>query len=724
MQKILAIDDKKDNLIILSALLKNLMPDCALITAQSGREGIRKAEGELPDVILLDVRMPDMDGFETCRRLMACESTKSIPVIMMTATKTDPESRVKGLECGANTFLSKPIDATELVSQVKVALRIKKAEDALRMERNSLERMVQERTANLRESEELYRTLFENMLNGFAYCRMLFDQGEPADFVYLAVNSAFESLTGLKNVVGKKVSEAIPGIRELDPELFEIYGRVALTGKHERFEKYVNALRMWFSISVYSPVKEHFVVVFDVITDRKRAEDALRNSEEKYRRIVETANEGIWVMDGEFRTTFVNQRMAEMLGFTAAEMQGRRMDSFMFPQDQADHATKIEARIQGQAGIYERRFLRSDGKTLWTIVSASPLMDFHGRFTGSFAMCTNITERKLAEEKLRDAETLYRMLFEHSPDGVVIIDPATARPLDFNETAHRQLGYSHEEFAQLSIPDLDADKTPEEIRSRIVKVLRDGRNDFETRHRTKHGEIRHIHVTSQITEILGKPVYHCIWRDITDRKKGDELLRKTLESLRKAVGTTVEVMASAVEIRDPYTAGHQTRSADLARAIATEMGLSEEKIEGVSTAGSIHDIGKLSIPAEILSKPASLSEIEFALIKEHAERGYDILKDVKSPWPLAEIVYQHHERLDGSGYPRKLKGDGMLLEARILAVADVVEAIASHRPYRPALGIDAALAEIGKNSGTLYDEAVVGACLRLFQDKGFQFKRM
>jgi len=179
---------------------------------------------------------------------------------------------------------------------------------------------------------------------------------------------------------------------------------------------------------------------------------------------------------------------------------------------------------------------------------------------------------------------------------------------------------------------------------------------------------------------------------------------------------------SAVEIRDPYTAGHQIQTANLARAIATEMGLPQMKIDAIRIAGSIHDIGKLSIPAEILSKPKKLSEIEFSLIKGHAQKGYEILKDVESPWPLAEMVYQHHERMDGSGYPRCLKGEEILMEARILAVADVVEAMASHRPYRPALGIDAALEEIEKNKGVLYDRDVAETCLRLFRDKGFQIE--
>jgi HD-GYP domain-containing protein (c-di-GMP phosphodiesterase class II)/sensor domain CHASE-containing protein len=209
-------------------------------------------------------------------------------------------------------------------------------------------------------------------------------------------------------------------------------------------------------------------------------------------------------------------------------------------------------------------------------------------------------------------------------------------------------------------------------------------------------------------------------QDITERKHSEKQLRDTLESLRKAVGTTIQVMVSAVETRDPYTSGHQNRVAELARAIATEMGWPPEKIEGLRLASSIHDIGKLSVPAEILSKPTKLSKIEISLIKEHARTGYEILKNVKSYWPLAEIVYQHHELMDGSGYPRNLKGEEILMEARILNVADVVEAMASHRPYRPGLGIDAALNEIEQNGGIFYDDAVVKACLRLFREKGYR----
>jgi len=213
-----------------------------------------------------------------------------------------------------------------------------------------------------------------------------------------------------------------------------------------------------------------------------------------------------------------------------------------------------------------------------------------------------------------------------------------------------------------------------------------------------------------------------VTRDITERKLAEVKLKQTLDSLNNAVGATIQVMVSAIEMRDPYTAGHQIRTADLARAIAKEMGLPQDKIDGIRMAGSIHDIGKLSIPSEILVKPTKLTNIEFSLIKEHSRSGYEMLKDVESPWPLAQIVYQHHERMNGSGYPRNLKGDEIIIEARIMAVADVVEAMASHRPYRPALGIDAALEEIKKNKGILYDDIVADSCLRLFWEKGFKLR--
>lgn len=199
-------------------------------------------------------------------------------------------------------------------------------------------------------------------------------------------------------------------------------------------------------------------------------------------------------------------------------------------------------------------------------------------------------------------------------------------------------------------------------------------------------------------------------------------LKATLGNVKKSLDSTVEAISRIVELRDPYTAGHESRVAQLACAIGREMGLPERQIEGLHVIGHLHDIGKVAIPAEILSKPAALSKLEYEMIKTHPQAGYDILKNLDFPWPVAQAVLQHHERLDGSGYPQGLKDDDIILEARILMVADVVEAMAGHRPYRPSLGIDIALNEINAHKGVRFDARVVEACVRIFTEQSFEFE--
>jgi PAS domain S-box-containing protein len=210
-----------------------------------------------------------------------------------------------------------------------------------------------------------------------------------------------------------------------------------------------------------------------------------------------------------------------------------------------------------------------------------------------------------------------------------------------------------------------------------------------------------------------------VFRDITERLDAQDAIKEAFNKLRRLMSGTIEAMVLAVESRDPYTAGHQRRVADLASAIADVMGLDDEKCDGIRMAGVIHDLGKISIPAEILSKPGKLSDVEFGLIKAHPKAGYDVLKKIEFPWPVAEIVLQHHERVDGTGYPNGLSGNEILIEARVIAVADVVEAMASHRPYRPSLGIDAAIEEIIDKKGTYFDPIVVDACVCAIKEKGF-----
>ncbi|MDO9230811.1 MAG: PAS domain S-box protein [Syntrophales bacterium] len=337
-------------------------------------------------------------------------------------------------------------------------------------------------------------------------------------------------------------------------------------------------------------------------------------------------------------------------------------------------------------------------------------------------MLAGIIERKRAEEALQEGQRQQKALLDNIPDIAWLKDKEN-RFIATNEPFGKACGFEPDDL----VGKTDLDIWPRALAERYIaddkEVMESGkRKQVEEPLTDSEGKSLWIEtIKTPIYDEQGNVVGTAgIARDITERKQAEAKLQNTLVSLRKAFNTTIQVMVSAVETRDAYTAGHQTRSADLARAIATEMGLPQEKIEGIRMAGSIHDIGKLSIPAEILSKPTKLSEIEFSLIKEHARKGFEMLKDVESPWPLAEIVYQHHERMDGSGYPQRLKGDDILMEARILAVADVVEAMASHRPYRPGLGIETALNEIEKNRGIFYDNAVADACLRLFREKGYK----
>lgn len=211
-------------------------------------------------------------------------------------------------------------------------------------------------------------------------------------------------------------------------------------------------------------------------------------------------------------------------------------------------------------------------------------------------------------------------------------------------------------------------------------------------------------------------------QNLAERKRAEDELHRSLKKLQRTLEGAAQALAATAEQRDPYTASHQRRVTELAWAIASEMGLAEKQVEGLRTAGLIHDLGKISVPAEILSKPSELTEAEMSLVKGHPRVAYDILKEIEFPWPVAQIVLQHHERLDGSGYPQGLSDEEILLEARILAVADVVEAMVSHRPYRPARAIDEALEEISQNSGTLYDPEVVDACVKLLTEKGFKFE--
>ena len=320
-------------------------------------------------------------------------------------------------------------------------------------------------------------------------------------------------------------------------------------------------------------------------------------------------------------------------------------------------------------------------------------------------------ERKQTEEELRGQA----LIFENIHDGIIMTD-LEGNIIRWNPAAEQMFGYYEEEAFR---------KTLSMLTTRITKgQLHNGRWAGEMDFTRKDGTRGVCETTviplrdaqGTITAVFG------VSRDITERKLAEEKLQKSYDQLREALITTVHTLSSTVEMRDPYTAGHQRRVTVLACAIAEEMGLAEEQFDGLRFASLIHDIGKIAVPIEILSRSGWINTTEIDIIKTHPQTGYNLLKEIEFPWPVARIVLQHHERLDGSGYPQGLMNGGIMLEAKILAVADVIEAMASHRPYRSALGIKAALTEITSNKGILYDPGVVDVCQQLFLEKGFQLK--
>jgi PAS domain S-box-containing protein/putative nucleotidyltransferase with HDIG domain len=323
-------------------------------------------------------------------------------------------------------------------------------------------------------------------------------------------------------------------------------------------------------------------------------------------------------------------------------------------------------------------------------------------------------------KRTREALKFSKLALDQTSDAVFWVEES-GRFFDVNKAACSSLGYTKEELLSLSVFDINPDFTAENWVEHW-NAFPKSHSLFQTRHKTKDGRIFPVEVMGDFIE-YNQRVYYCVFiRDISERKRVEEELQLSLGRLRHSIEEAVEAMAMTVEIRDPYTAGHQRRVAQLVQAIATEMGLPQEQIDGVKLAAIVHDIGKIYIPAEILSKPGRISAIEMTMIRTHPQVGYDILKTIEFPWPIADAVRQHHERWDGTGYPNGLVGEESILEARIIGVADVVEAMSSHRPYRPALGITQALQEIEEHRGTVYDPQVVDACLRLFRTQGFSFE--
>jgi PAS domain S-box-containing protein/putative nucleotidyltransferase with HDIG domain len=303
----------------------------------------------------------------------------------------------------------------------------------------------------------------------------------------------------------------------------------------------------------------------------------------------------------------------------------------------------------------------------------------------------------------------------------MVISDLRGKTIYFNARASMLLGLNYKEHSIKTFNSLIAQDCLSDAKEQLQKLDAEKSVDFESVFARENGALIPVEVHSQTILLQGKRHVLSVIRDVTEQKQKAEELKMSSEKLKNAMEGTINTLSLAAEVRDPYTAGHQQRVSLLAVAIANELGLAASQIEGIRVASSLHDIGKIYVPAEILSKPGKLKINEFNLVRDHAEVGYELLKSIEFPWPVAEIILQHHERFNGSGYPRGLSGDNIMLEASIIAVSDVVESMASHRPYRPAFHVEKALLEILQNKGTLYHPDVVDTCLYLFNEKGFNF---
>lgn len=546
------------------------------------------------------------------------------------------------------------------------------------------------------EDDSLDRGLIRHALEKEADNFVMIEAVDREMFEELLAEGNFDMVLTDFNILGFEGIEVIRGVKERHPDIPVIIvtgtgsEEVAVQSLKEGAEDYI----------IKDPV--HIAQLPNTILrvmEAKETRSRLLKREANVRAISENVADGVVVVDKEGYVVFSNPAAGSLLGSSSKELVGT---VFGYPVRNSKFFEIDLPHRAGGPGNAEMRI----SETVWD-----------GQNCSIIAM-RDITDRKRSEQLLKESEERNRTILRSAMDGIWIED-IHGRLLDVNDAYCRMSGYTEQELLGMPISDLEAVESAADVEEHIKNIIAWGEDRFETRQRRKDGSIYDVEAsTIYIPDGGGRIV--AFLRDITDRKRSEEELLRTAENLNSALTGTIRAMSRIVDLRDPYTAGHQKRMADLAGTIAAEMGMDKERVDFIRLAGSIHDIGKISVPAEILSKPAKLSETELNLVRIHPQAGYDMLKDVDFPWPIADVILQHHERVDGSGYPNGLKGDEMLAEARILAVADVVESMVSHRPYRATLGLDSALEEIEKNRGVLYDQEVVDACLDLFRHKGYQ----
>jgi PAS domain S-box-containing protein len=450
------------------------------------------------------------------------------------------------------------------------------------------------------------------------------------------------------------------------------------------------------------------------------AREMLRRSESRYRRLFESAQDGILLLNAvTAQVEDVNPNLIDMLGYSHEEFLGKKLWE-VGPFADIAQSKELYRELQTTGYVrYEHLPLKTKTGTIVDVEFVSNSYDCEGVIV---IQCNirDISDRVRAERQVKEGDERFQAIVEQVIAGIYIIQ--NEKFVYTNPRGAEIVGVgSPEEVVGTNPLDwvCEADRGMVAEKMRLLQTGEAKNLAFDFGVTRRDGVAIQVGVNTAVATHLGRPALIGLLQDISEKKRNEGKILHYIEQLKAALSSTVEVATIMSEMRDPYTVGHERRVARIAVAIGTELGLDADRLEGLHIASNLHDVGKINIPSEILTKPGKLSAIEMQLVQGHAQSSYDILKNVNFPWPVAQIALQHHERNDGSGYPQGLKGEEILLEARILAVADVIESMNSHRPYRAGLGIDKSLEEIERGRGTTYDTIVADACLQLFQHKGY-----
>ena len=449
---------------------------------------------------------------------------------------------------------------------------------------------------------------------------------------------------------------------------------------------------------------------------------------EEVEALLDATADGLILVDVGGEVVRINPGLSDLTGYQPEELLGKPFEALKIfdPSSIMDLLPRLNAVLSGQrVSPFKVRIVSKNGRTIDSRMQMSPWCQ-SGSSAGIIAVLRETSEARGGSQLQPESEERFRDLVETTSDWVWEINEKGVYTY-VSPKVTDILGYQPDEVVGKSQFDF---MPLEEARRAVetVNTLVASQKPFKFIQMKKlHKDGRPVFLETSGVPFFGPDGrlqgYRGIHRDITERRKAEETVKQTYDKLESTVESVIKAIALTVEMRDRYTAGHQQRVNQLASAIARHMALPPDRLQVIRVAGLLHDLGKIFVPAEILTKPGSLTDVEFAIIKQHPQTAYEILKGIEFPWPIADVVYQHHERMDGSGYPRGLHDPDIVPEARILAVADVVEAMTFHRAYRPALGLEAALKEIVKKKRDLYDPDVVEACLSVFLDKGFQWEQ-